>query len=41
MLGKRTPRVKTVYVNKQVKETISKYTNQGKQYGDGCIDTKI
>ena len=23
------------------KETISKYTNQGKQYGDGCIDTKI
>ena len=24
MLGKRTPRVKTVYVNKQVKETISK-----------------
>lgn len=41
MLGKRTPRVKIVYVNKQVKETISKYTNQGKQYGDGCIDTKI
>lgn len=41
MLGKRTPRVKTVYVNKQTKEAISRYTNMGKQYGDGNIDTKI
>ena len=41
MLGKRTPRVKTVYVNKQTREAISKYTNIGKQYGDGNIDTKI
>lgn len=41
MLGNRTPRVKTVYVDKQTKETISKYTNLGKQYGDGSIDTKI
>lgn len=41
MLGKRTPRVKTVYVNNQLKQTISKYTNLGKQYGDGKIDTKI
>nr|DAR22775.1 MAG TPA: hypothetical protein [Caudoviricetes sp.] len=30
MLGNRTPRVKTVYVNKQIKETITKYTNLGK-----------
>lgn len=41
MLGNRTPRVKTVYVNKQTKALISKYTNEGKQYGDGLIDTKI
>lgn len=41
MLGKRTPRVKTVYVDRQIKETISKYTNMGKQYGDGNLDTKI
>lgn len=41
MLGNRTPRVKTVYVNKQTKETITKYTNLGKQYGDGAIDTTI
>lgn len=41
MLGKRTPRVKTVYVNKQTREAISRYTNIGKQYGDGNIDTKI
>jgi hypothetical protein len=30
MLGNRTPRVKTVYVDKQTKETITKYTNLGK-----------
>ena len=41
MLGKRTPRVKTVYVNKQTREAISRYTNMGKQYGDGNIDTKM
>lgn len=41
MLGKRTPRVKTVYVDKQTKTLISKYTNEGKPYGDGLIDTKI
>ena len=41
MLGKRTPRVKTVYVDKQFKNKITKYTNEGKQYGDGLIDTKI
>lgn len=41
MLGNRTPRVKTVYVNKQIRETITKYTNLGKQYGDGIIDTTI
>lgn len=41
MLGNRTPRVKTVYVKKQIKSLISKYTNEGKQYGDGLIDTRI
>lgn len=41
MLGKRTPRVKTVYVDRHTKETISRYTNMGKQYGDGNLDTKI
>lgn len=41
MLSKRTPRVKTVYVNTHLKQTISKYTNLGKQYGEGKIDTKI
>lgn len=41
MLGKRTPRVKTVYVDRCTKETISRYTNMGKQYGDSNLDTKI
>ena len=41
MLGKRTPRIKTVYVNKATKARITKYTNEGKQYGDGAIDTRI
>ena len=41
MLGNRTPRVKTVYVDKPTKANISKHTNEGKQYGDGLIDTRI
>ena len=41
MLGNRTPRIKTVYVDRQSRDLISKYTNEGKQYGDGLIDTKI
>lgn len=41
MFGKRTPRVKTVYVNNKIKDRITKYTNEGKTYGDGAIDTKI
>lgn len=41
MLGNRTPRVKTVYVDRQSRDLISKYTNEGKQYGDGLIDTEI
>lgn len=41
MLGNRTPRVKTVYVGRQLRDLITKYTNEGKQYGDSCIDTKL
>lgn len=40
MLGSRTPRVKTIYTDNPTKALINKYTNQGKQYGDGKIDTK-
>lgn len=41
MLGKRTPRVKTVYLNKLFKNKITKNTNEGKSYGDGNIDKTI
>lgn len=41
MLGKRTPRIKTVYLNKEFRERISKHTNNGKQYGDGKHDKTI
>lgn len=41
MLGNRTPRVKTIYVNKLLKDTITLNTNAGKQYGDSVIDTTI
>lgn len=41
MLGKRTPRVKTIYLNKEFRERISKHTNNGKQYGDGKHDKTI
>lgn len=41
LLGNRTPRIKTVYVDKKIKEKITKYTNEGKAYGDGKIDTTI
>lgn len=41
MLGKRTPRTKTIYVSKELRKQITNNTNLGKQYGDGVIDTKI
>lgn len=41
MLGKRTPRVKTVYLNKEFRERISTNTNNGKQYGDSKHDKTI
>lgn len=41
MLGNRTPRVKTVYLNKEFRERIDAYTNSGKQYGDGKCDKTI
>lgn len=41
MFGKRTPRVKNVYVNAEKRSRVSKYTNEGKAYGDGAIDTTI
>lgn len=41
MLGKRTPRVKTIYLNKEFRERISNHTNNGKQYGDGKHDKII
>ena len=41
MLGNRTPRTKSIYINRSFVDRITEYTNKGKQYGDGCIDTKI
>lgn len=41
MFGNRTPRIKTVYVDKYLRKIITENTNKGKQYGDGCIDTTI
>lgn len=32
MKGKRTPRQKKVYVGKEMRDRITKYTNEGKQY---------
>ena len=34
LYGARTPRVKTIYVNKSLKNIITKNTNEGKSYGD-------
>lgn len=41
MLGKRTPRVKSIYVNKELRDKITKNTNDGMQYGDSKTDTTI
>ena len=41
MLGKRTPRVKSIYVNKELRDKIIENINNGVQYGDGKVDTTI
>lgn len=41
MLGKRTPRVKTIYLNKELRDRITVYTNQGRSYGDSKHDKTI
>lgn len=38
MLGNRTPREKTVYVDKNFRNQITIHTNQGKNYGDSKYD---
>lgn len=41
MLGRRTPRIKSVYLNKQLRDRITKNANNGVQYGDSKNDTTI
>lgn len=41
MLGDRTPRVKTLYVSKQLNDQITLNTNNGMQYGDSKHDKVI
>ena len=41
MLGNRTPRIKSIYLNKEFKNRITQNTNNGTQYGDGKNDTTI
>lgn len=41
MLGKRTPRVKSVYLNKELRDKIVQNTNNGMSYGDSNNDTTI
>lgn len=41
LLGKRTPRVKTIYLNKDYRDRITNNTNNGMQYGDGKTDKTI
>lgn len=41
MLGQRTPRIKTVYLNKELRNKISHNINKGMQYGDGKNDKTI
>lgn len=41
MLGKRTPRIKSIYLNKELRDKITRNTNNGIQYGDGKTDTTI
>lgn len=41
MLGNRTPRIKSIYLNKEFRNRITQNTNNGMQYGDGKNDTTI
>lgn len=41
MLGNRTPRIKSVYLNKELRNKITTNTNLGMQYGDGKYDKTI
>lgn len=41
MLGKRTPRVKSIYLNKELRDRIIYNTNNGVSYGDNKNDTTI
>lgn len=41
MLGKRTPRVKSIYLNKELRDKIIQNTNNGMSYGDSKNDTTI
>lgn len=41
MYGKRAPRTKTVYLNKEFRDRITQNTNNGMQYGDGKYDKNI
>lgn len=41
MYGVRDPRIKTIYVNKSLKDKITQNTNKGMQYGDSKNDKYI
>lgn len=41
MLGNRTPRVKSIYLNKDYRDRISHNTNEGMQYGDSKYDKTL
>lgn len=41
MFGKTLPRIKTVYVNKELKNKITVNTNKGMQYGDSNKDRTV
>lgn len=41
MFGNRTPRTKSIYLNKLYRDRITEKTNQGFAYGDGKIDTTV
>lgn len=38
LYGKRTPRIKSIYLNKELREKITENTNNGFQYGDSNKD---
>lgn len=41
MLGNRTPRIKSIYLNKDYRDRISHNTNEGMQYGDSKYDKTL